>query len=53
MHPGQGLALFGQFVAAPGQFLLGLQQLESCGEPFLASACRVFGHGDSPCLMMG
>src|SRR5436190_8352326 len=44
-YPGQGLAPFRQFVAATREFLLGLEQIEPGGEPFLPAASLVC-HGE-------
>src|SRR5258708_22801068 len=46
--PGQLLPPPRQFVAAPGQLLLGLEQLQPAREPLLAWSGPVSGHCSSP-----
>jgi hypothetical protein len=47
-YPRQRLALPCQCVAAPGQCLLGVQQGQPRGQPFLAGSGLVAGHGSAP-----
>src|SRR5215471_2914217 len=46
--PGQFPTPQRQFVAAPGQLLLGLEQLQPCGKPFYSCSGLVTGHCLSP-----
>jgi hypothetical protein len=46
-HPGKLPPPAGQLVAAPGQLLLGLEQLEAGRQPFRSCSCRVLRHSSS------
>ena len=47
-NPGQLLAPPRELVAAPGQLLLGLEQLEPSRKPLFTCSGLVIGHGFSP-----